>query len=134
MDVATGLQPRGVELPAELAKRIRLGRGADVEDLGGLALGDLDDPNEWQLLAGVHTTQQGGTATTDDLSTSLTLNTVISAGVAQTVEPWNTIAVVGLLVVSGTAGSFTLQWAQNSISATATVAKTNSFLSLRRVE
>lgn len=84
------------------------------------------------LLAGVHTTQAAGTATTDDLTTSLTLNTLVSAGVAQTAEPWNTIVVIGLLVTAGTAGNFTLQWAQNTSSATATIGKTNSFLSLRR--
>jgi hypothetical protein len=39
----------------------------------------------------------------------------------------------GLLVVSSTAGSLQLKWAQNSSSATATVVKANSWLELVRV-
>lgn len=65
----------------------------------------------------------------------LTLNTQASlgAGVA-TAEPWNPVQLHGSLIIAGTAGSFTLQWAQNTSSATITRLMTNSCLSLRRVE
>ena len=41
--------------------------------------------------------------------------------------------VEGILITSATAGNVTIEWAQNSVSATPTVVQAGSFLSLRRM-
>jgi hypothetical protein len=43
------------------------------------------------------------------------------------------ISIQGLLITSGTAGTFQLQWAQNASSASGTTLKANSFMLLRQV-
>jgi hypothetical protein len=74
------------------------------------------------------------TTTNNLVTTGLTLNTTASFGVVQTAEPWNPVQISGVLTTSGTAGNFTLQWAQNVSSATVTRLQAQSFLSLNRVE
>jgi hypothetical protein len=58
-------------------------------------------------------------ATTNNnvVTTGMTLNTSASLGIVSLAEPWNPVQTMGVLVTSGTAGSFTLQWAQNVSSA-----------------
>jgi hypothetical protein len=75
-------------------------------------------------------------ATTNNnvVTTGMTLNTSASLGIVSLVEPWNPVQTMGVLVTSGTAGSFTLQWAQNVSSGTVTRLQAQSFLMLNRVE
>jgi hypothetical protein len=68
------------------------------------------------------------------VAAGLTLNTTGSFGVVQVVEPWNPVQVNGVLVTSGTAGFFTLQWAQTASSVTLTRLQAQSFLMLNRTE
>jgi hypothetical protein len=63
-------------------------------------------------------------------------DSIIDAGALTTVTPNNCnagVLVKGLIVVSTTAGNLTLQWAQNSSNATATVVGVNSYLTARQV-
>ncbi|HEU5110199.1 MAG TPA: hypothetical protein VFT95_16790 [Micromonosporaceae bacterium] len=80
-----------------------------------------------------HTYAAASAAATDDVSAALTLTTTVNCGVVATADPFNPCMISGVLVTSGTSGSFTVQWAQSASSGTATVLKTNSFLALYRL-
>jgi hypothetical protein len=75
-------------------------------------------------------------ATTNNgiVGAGLTLNTSGSLGAVSIAEPWNPAQVSGTLVTSASAGLFTLQWAQNTSSATVTRLQQHSFISLTRKE
>jgi hypothetical protein len=86
------------------------------------------------LLATAYGYDAASATNNDVVAAGLTLNTTGSFGIVSLAEPWNPIQVNGVLVTSGTAGSFTLQWAQNASSATVTRLQAQSFLSLNRRE
>jgi hypothetical protein len=75
-------------------------------------------------------------ATTNNgvVAAGLTLNTTGGFGIVAIAEPWNPVQINGVLVTSGTAGFFTLQWAQNVSTATVTRLQAHSFLMLNRTE
>lgn len=90
-------------------------------------------PASSTLLAGAVFDDNTGTTLADVVISGLTLNNSPSGGIIQTVEPWNPVLVLGTLVV-GSAGNFTLQWAQNTSSATVTRLQAHSSLRLTRME
>jgi hypothetical protein len=86
------------------------------------------------LLATAYGYDAAATTNNGVVAAGLTLNTTGSFGVVQVVEPWNPVQVNGVLVTSGTAGFFTLQWAQTASSVTLTRLQAQSFLMLNRTE
>lgn len=86
------------------------------------------------LLATAYGYDAAATTNNGVVAAGLTLNTTGSFGIVQVVEPWNPVQVSGVLVTSVTAGLFTLQWAQNTSSATVTRLQAHSFLRLERSE
>lgn len=89
-------------------------------------------PSGAALQAGVSTIAAVASAATDDLATCVTLTTSMSCGAVASGDPYTPCQVTGLLV-TGSAGVFKVQWAQNASSATATVLKLNSYMALERV-
>lgn len=86
------------------------------------------------LLATAYGYDAAATTNNGVVAAGLTLNTSGSFGIVSIVEPWNPVQVNGVLVTSVTAGLFTLQWAQNTTSATVTRLQAHSFLRLERSE
>jgi hypothetical protein len=89
-------------------------------------------PASATMHAAVHRLSLGAAAETDDAIEYLDINDETSSGgLGATVD--SAIRITGLLVVAGTAGSFKLQWSQDTSSGTGTEVRAGSYVCLRRV-
>jgi hypothetical protein len=89
-------------------------------------------PASATLHAGVHRLGTGAADEATDALEYLDISDVTtSGGLGNTFD--TAVKIQGLLVVAGTAGTFKLQWAQDTSNATGTELRTGSYLCLRRV-
>jgi len=80
----------------------------------------------------VQSYQVGGTVAASDQSAGLAISTPLSVGAAGTGSDV-LLSFIGIVVVSSTAGTFKLMWAQDTSSATGTRVFANSYICLRQI-
>jgi len=102
----------------------------------GDSAGDLKyqwvGPSGCTLSGTVHQLQSGAASTADDQTTGLIISNALTAGAVgtgSTVQLFNQ----GFVAVSSTAGTFKLQWAQGTSSATGTRVFADSYVCLRQI-
>jgi len=100
----------------------------------GALAGDLKyqfvGPSGATLTAAVLQIVTGGTVTTEDQLTSMIISSTLTAGAF---TGGGSLLIHGIVVVSSTAGTFKLQWAQDTSNGTATRILQDSFFVLRQI-